>query len=127
MTEAEKLALAMVNEIGREPMWKVSLSQVSRNSDIVTEALCRAIEQHEVFKRQVSEFAFGVKSYMAAVRAMAWQDDCSRFIIPKTVDPLLTALNAAFSDERDPFDQQEVSELRQALKACGLQIVETEQ
>lgn len=57
-------------------------------------AHARAIEQHEAFKREVSEFALGVKGYMASVKAMAWQSDCDEFIIPK-LDPLVEAMRDA--------------------------------
>lgn len=87
MTDIERKALALVDEVKAE-----------RNGEVAsfydaTKALCRAIEQHEAFRQEVSD---------AVGRAI---DDCGhdgmrkahissrldRFIIPKP-DPLVEAL-----------------------------------
>ena len=79
-------------------------------------AHARAIEQHEAFKREVSEFALGVKGYMASVKAMAWQSDCDEFILPKP-DPLVEVLKDAGLDPR--YDTR----IRAAIEARGGRIV----
>lgn len=45
---------------------------------------------HDAFRQEVSEFALGVKEYMASVGALTWQQDCDRFIIQPKTDPLTT-------------------------------------
>ena len=94
MTETEKKALEQaVAAAGRRMQdYAIMAEENVLRQSIVAHA--RAIEQHEAFKREVSEFALGVKGYMASVKAMAWQSDCDEFIIPK-LDPLVEAMRDA--------------------------------
>jgi len=106
-------ALALVNALGSEPTG-IQATKLNRN-DIFHEALCRAIEQHEAFKQEVSdvvEDAFGLQG----------GHTLHRFIIPKPKpDPLVevaeslgfynTAVNVA-------------ANIRTALEARGLEIRE---
>ncbi len=114
MTDIEKKALALLNECG----W--GGAHLKRAWNPRYEALCRAIEQHEAFKRDVSEFALGVKGYMASVKAMAWQSDCDELILPKP-DPLVDALLETFP--RANGAEGMAADLRAAIKARGGRIV----
>lgn len=115
MTETIKQkALALVNEVnGRN--W-VYLDEPY--GDELREALCRAIEQHEAFRQEVSD---AVESRWMNILAMKCEDVFSRFIIAKA-DPLIEALNDLYpetSGNREYADQ-----LRAALAARGLEIRE---
>lgn len=119
MTEIERKALALVNKVEAERNWPIS-ERLHRGVYSFDEALCRAIEQHEAFRQEVSEFALGVKGYMASVKAMAWQSDCDEFILPKPkTDPLEKALEeagyAVFPDD--------LKRLRAAIETRGGRIV----
>lgn len=56
MTEIEQKALSLLNEVNIERNEKgTTFVFVDRSSCVLTEALCRAIEQHDAFKRDVSD------------------------------------------------------------------------
>ena len=119
MTEIEQKALALVNEVMAELEMPLHTA-FYRNVNWANMALYRAIEQHEAFRQEVSEFALGVKGYMASVKAMAWQSDCDEFILPKPkTDPLEKALEeagyAVFPDD--------LKRLRAAIETRGGRIV----
>ena len=53
MTNIEQKALELVNEVCRErgrPEWM----EIERSNSTCEDALCRAIEQHEAFRQEVS-------------------------------------------------------------------------
>ena len=50
----EQKALALVNEVRKDCGWQPH-STLSRRDCTRTEALCRAIEQHEAFRQEVSD------------------------------------------------------------------------
>ena len=113
MTETEKKALALVNEVtfGDEP-W--TLDDV--RGGFVFKALCRAIEQHEAFKQEVSD---AVKGYASMV-GLDPKRYFARFILPKP-DPLVEAINSApyLASAKETADH-----IRAALAARGLEIRE---
>ena len=113
MTEIERKALALIAEIKAER----GLSGPDYLS--ARAALIRAIEQHEAFKREVSDALdeeWG-EEYCLEHRRF------SHFIITKP-DPLVEALIESLGRTSG---QGEADDLRQALAARGLKIVETEQ
>ena len=85
MTEIEQKALALLNEVAKE----MELSRYASLDHNLPghRALCRAIEQHEQFKRQVSDAveAFFEASGFDATKGLI------RFILPKPVHPLVQA------------------------------------
>ena len=88
MTEIERKALALVNEVRTE--WRVSLyDEFSREGVTLHEALCRAIEQHEAYKQEVSD---AVEKLSAAMLSPYVDELLARFIITKPVDPLVEAM-----------------------------------
>ena len=124
MTEIEKKALALVNEITAERN-EIPYYEISRDELSIVEALCRAIEQHEAFKQEVSdavELSID-RSGHDGLRAGHINEYLGRFIIPKpTVDPLIEALTKAGWG----MPETNAKELRAALGAVGFKIVETE-
>ena len=113
MTETEKKALALLNEVCAE----MGLEKVSSlELDIPGErALVRAIEQHEAFRQEVSD---AVESRWMNILAMKCEDVFSRFIIAKA-DPLVGALIDCGLDPSEGWPD----EIRAAIKKRGGKIV----
>ena len=140
MTEIEKKALALVNEVLVE--WGVlkKAVEVPKNSDAFARALLRAIEHHEAdkaahaatvegilnsheaFRQDVSDALveyFGPKDLNVILAGHLLE----RFVLPEP-DPLVEAIREmALSDA----DQRDADRLRVALAKRGLKIVETGQ
>ena len=83
MTEIERKALALVNEIERQEGLSDLTPRIMRGL-VMDEALCRAIEQHEAFKLEVSD---AVEDYCGYVPPDSPCHPITRFIIAKP-DPL---------------------------------------
>ena len=117
MTDIEKKALALVNEIEREEGEKELTTRIMRGL-IMDLALCRAIEQHEAFKQKVSHAIEDVTNRDLPVAVLR------RFVIED--DPLADALTEAFNDGGAwaPCNKADADNLRAALKARGLEIRE---
>ena len=129
MTEIEKKALALVNEITAERN-EIPYYEISRDELSIVEALCRAIEQHEAFKQEVSdavELSID-RSGHDGLRAGHINEYLGRFIIPKpTVDPLAAALAECEGGTKPgPGYDHDAKVLREALAKRGLKIVEVE-
>jgi hypothetical protein len=129
MTEIEQKALALVNdvfaEMGGSP---IDCDALVGAGDVVTLALCRAIEQHEAFRQEVSDAVvdyFGPKHLDVILAGHL----LSRFIIPAPKpDPLIEVLRSVGGDDRDYCDYDiYVKEIRAALEARGLEIREKAQ
>ena len=119
MTEIEQKALALVNEVIQE----VSSNTLARLDpySLAHEAVRRAIEQHEAFKREVSD---AIQSCMLGPVA---EERLSPFILPKPVDPLVDAIQEADEVETGWARASDYAEhLRAALAKRGLKIVEVE-
>jgi len=84
----------------------------------VVEALCRAIEQHEAFRKEVSDVAESVLESFGPTYSEL--DDLARFVIPTQVDPLLDAIRCEFDVMADELD---ASNFREALAKRGGRIV----
>lgn len=120
MTNIEQKALALALEVSPDDKNRVCKEPTVYFA--LWEALCRAIEQHEAFKREVSD---------AVEKLLAWPsirsqgiivDSVARFIIPKP-DPLVEAWGEAWGELSDKLAKLET--FRAALAARGLKIVET--
>ena len=118
MTDIAQKALALINEILKERRIGGDCDTIYRATDATDEALCRAIEQHEAFRQEVSEFALGVREYMACCNVLGWQGECDNFIITKP-DPLAEAMLEIGVIPNAPA-------LRAALEARGLTITTVE-
>ena len=129
MTEIEKKALALLNECAGTEVhggW----GTFDPNLTPCTRALCRAIEQHEAFKQEVSdavELSID-RSGHDGLRAGHINEYLGRFIIPKpTVDPLAAALAECEGVTKPgPGYDHDAKVLREALAKRGLKIVEVE-
>jgi hypothetical protein len=124
MTEIEAKALALVNEVLRERDGTscTEYTRLRRDHDDGHEALCRAIEQHEAFKQEVSDAVveyFGPKHLDVILAGHR----LNRFIIPKPkADPLVAVVYEV--DNGPAWDSPEdyCNKIRDALDARGLEI-----
>ena len=118
MTDIEQKALALVNEIfaemGGSPIDYASLIGAG---DIVTLALCRALEQHEAFRQEVSD---AVEKALGDGVHSSIQDPLLPFIIP--ADPLVAMAEGMGYYGNDAEDLAE--EIRAELDALGFEIRE---
>lgn len=114
MTDTETKALTLLNECG----W--GGARLKRTWNPRYEALCRAIEQHEAYKQEVSD-ALSVyqKADGLAERSLTW-DALTRFVIVKT-DPLEEVLEMLGWTYNGMV--RRTTALRNALAARGGRIV----
>ena len=120
MNEITKKALSLINKVEADRGF--ALSWYINESDIAEEALCRAIEQHEAYKQEVSD---AVESYFCGVCPPHYI--LARFIIPKpTVDPLVRVVNEViYAQPHGDIDEARMAaDIREALAKRGLKIVE---
>lgn len=119
MTETEKKALALLNEACRGRTTILYNADTSREYSVEMEALCRAIEQHEAFKREVSDALVEVRDTTTyEVHPKLW-----RFILPKP-DPLVEAWLEAFPGNHIDDAREECAKISASLAARGLEIRE---
>lgn len=121
MTEIERKALALLNECAGQEVYG-GWGTFDPNQSPCTRALCRAIEQHEAFRQEVSDAVANVVLGHGGQTLLRKHVECflSRFIIAKP-DPLVEILLEEYghvSADADAF--------RAALAARGLKIVEVE-
>jgi hypothetical protein len=116
MTDIERKALALAIEVREDDKMRLCPDQTLLFHN--WEALCRAIEQHEAFKQEVS----GVMTYIKALYPTL-PTDYDRFIITKP-DPLVEVL--AEVDTGNGWDDEEdyARQIHKALEARGLEIRE---
>jgi hypothetical protein len=118
MTDIEAKALALMNEVEREEGEKELTRRIMRGL-IMDEALCRAIEQHEAYKQEVSDVMTYIKALYPTLPRNFY-----RFIIPKpNPDPLYKCLEEALARNGDDLTEH-TDRLRAALEARGLEIKE---
>lgn len=104
----------------------------SKNVSILVKAFKATIEQREAaeeeladFKQKVSEFALGVREYMACCNVLGWQSECDNFIIPKPQpDPLLEIIDELDDGIYLETKAEYADRIRAALDARGLEIRE---
>lgn len=116
MTDIEQKALALVRDVA-DGYEDVSIHHV-HNAKALRSALCRAIEQHEAFRQEVSD---AVESRWMNILAMKCEDVFSRFIISKP-DPLVDAWLDAFPGNHIDDAREECAKISAALAACGLEV-----
>ena len=116
MTEIEQKALALVNEVRAEwgGNWAPRTKPFSHEA---FKALCRAIEQHEAFRQEVSD-ALEKRGFYIDDR------DLGRFIIPQP-DPLHECLEEALARTGEDLTEH-TERLHAALAARGLELVKKE-
>ena len=116
MTDIEQKALALVNKVLNE-RGMAGRSCIDRDS-YLHEALCRAIEQHEAFKQEVSDVVYRSLMSIAKNCVADAAGDLSRFIIPKPKPDPLVEVIAGWTGGTVLL----ASDLRAALEARGLEI-----
>jgi hypothetical protein len=120
----EAKALALVNEIEREEGENELTRRIMRGL-IMDEALCRALEQHEAFKQEVSDAVEAVRYFGISTALYQFDAFMNRFIIPKPKpDPLVAVVYEV--DNGPAWDSPEdyCNKIRAALEARGLEIRE---
>ena len=127
MNDIEQKALALLNEILKERRIGGDCDTIYRATDATDEALCRAFEQHEAFRQEVSdavELSID-RSGHDGLRAGHINEYLGRFIIPAPKpDPLVKALTEINGEGGfDNFDHY-AHNLRAALDALGFEIRE---
>lgn len=122
MNDIKQKALALVNEIEREE-GATELTPGIMRLLVMDEALCRAIEQHEAFRQEVSdavELSID-RSGHDGLRAGHINEYLGRFIIAKP-DPLEEVLREI--DHSAMWVDECAKEIRAALDALGFEIKE---
>ena len=119
MSDIEQKALALVNKIERERGEDELTPRIMRGL-IIDEALCRAIEQHEAFRQEVSD---AVETALQNYPPTFLREHLHQFIIPKPKpDPLVDVL-LEMDLSNDPEDgQHDAKWLRIKLDALGFEI-----
>jgi hypothetical protein len=133
MNPIEQKALALVNEVHAARNWPDEKDGWIERRDPLHEALCRAVEQHEAFKQEVSDVVAQYKADQPYIWHRSAFDYLGRFVIPKPKpkpkpkpDPLEEMLNeAAAKSSLD--DDDFAAQFRAALEARGLEIREKDQ
>ncbi len=127
MTTARNMALAAINaNRALDDNLPLEKDQASCMYSYAWEILVQNIEAFEAFKQDVSEELDHLSTALSKSPDgdLNWRGDVlrKRFVIPKPVDPLSDALVEAIGIQ--PLDEREHKDLRQALAARGLKIVQ---
>ena len=122
MTEIEKQALALINEV-RAERGDLPLTECDRRWNIRDGYLCRAIERHEAFRQEVSDTVEEALNDIDYGRPLAAKAVLRRFIIAKP-DPLVEALDDMKDGRAGATTESYAACLRAVLAAHGLEIVE---
>lgn len=125
MTEIEQKALALVNAFRAERGWATH-TNFSRYDETMAEAICRAIEQHEAFRQEVSDALMAnTRETPSHVFGLEKWVDLQRFIIPKPKpDPLVEVISEIEDGTYGETKAEYAVKLRAALEARGLEIRE---
>jgi hypothetical protein len=107
-------ALALVNEVQGFDCG-VSIYHV-HNAKLLRRALCRAIEQHEAFRQEVSD------AIDSSILTPETEVHLGRFILPKP-DPLVEALDDLEDGRAGPTTESYAACLREAIEKRGGKIV----
>lgn len=121
MTEIERKALALVQDCVGGAIWKNPITRINRENNLLHEALCRAIEQHEAFRQEVSDARNAVWDLDSFGREPV-KKFLARFIIAKP-DPLVEAVKDCEMATLDGIEYVVAQRLRAAIKNRGGKIV----
>ena len=120
MNDIKQKALALLRECVGNARWKRPIETINRQSDLLHEALCRAIEHHEAFRQEVHD--------------AVW-DYFRPYEVPKVFGPIII-WEPTPEPKPDPLvdivewlggewtPEEYVKEIRAALDARGLEIRE---
>jgi hypothetical protein len=123
MTDIREKALALVNELFAESGGSpIDYAVLFGAGDIVTLALCRAIEQHEAFKQKVSDIVYAHVNATNETSADAWEKLKTLIIPAPKPDPLVEVMKKA--GWADAVIDSCAPSLSAALDALGFEIRE---
>jgi hypothetical protein len=124
MTDIREKALALVNELFAESGGSpIDYAALFGAGDIVTLALCRAIERHEAYEQKVSDAV--ESALLDAEDGATIRNNLGHFIIPKPKpDPLVDILLDMELSHDQEQGQHDARYLRAKLEARGLEIRE---
>ena len=115
----EAKALALLNEVNVERGY-APYSKFDRDFDHTSEALCRAIEQHEAFRQEVSDVVVKAIDHIKDGRSASAAGAIGAFVIPKPKpDPLVEVLK-----KMGWYTPAYAENFRDELEARGLEIRE---
>ena len=126
MTDIEQKALALMNEVRKERYYSILSGDSIDRIHHEHEALCRAIEQHEAFRQEVSD---AVQSWVDGGidrSAYLWfRKNLEQFIIPAPKpDPLVDVLLEMDLSSDIEEGQHDAKWLRIKLDKLGFEIKE---
>ncbi len=132
MTEIEQKALVLLNKVQDEQGYVQGSRLYRRDRNVFSEALCRAIEQREAIKQELSDFrqevsdvVYRALTSIAKGCAADAAGDLSRFVIPKPKpDPLVDVLLDMDLSSDLEEGQHDAKWLRIKLDALGFEIRE---
>jgi hypothetical protein len=119
MNDIEQKSMALWNKVGVERGYTYEPTSINR-ADEMDEALCRAIEQHEAFRQEVSDVMTCIKALYPTLPR-----NFNRFIIPAAKpDPLVEVLHEVDTGPEWDSPEDYCNKIRAALDARGLEIRE---
>ena len=119
MTDIQVKALALLNEVRAERWLNATVSRIDRDAISTHEALCRAIEQHEAFKQEVSDAVAKAIDHIKDGRSASAAGAIGAFVIRKPKpDPLVDVV------ARLGWDSDYVPVVRATLDFFDLEIRE---
>jgi hypothetical protein len=121
MTDIRAKALALVREVQAERDLSDKRA-VRREVSPHTEALCRAIEQHEAFKQKMSDIVYAHVNATNETSADAWEKLKTLIIPAPKPDPLVDVAESL--GYFNTAAQGWAGDVRAALEARGLEIRE---
>ena len=126
MTEIEQKALALLDEVCAERGLIGGWHKHARETHTSIEALCRAIEQHEAFRKEVSDAVEPLMREWPEIRSHIVVR-LSEFILPKPKpDPLVEAIDDLKDGRAGGTTESYAACLRAALAKRGLEVREIE-
>ena len=129
MTDIEQKALALLNEVRKEQGYPPAKWDSLDVEWLTIETIGRAIEQHEAAEQELSDYkqkvSDAVEGFMIAFsNGAACLPSISHLVIPAPKpDPLVDVMKDLSWDEETAAEDW-ATDLRAALEARGLQIVE---
>ena len=125
MTDIEKKALAIANEVRHEVGYPPVTTITNFTNCLSDKILCRAIEQHEAFKQEVSDAVSGYMEEDYRRKNGKRVESLLQFIIDKP-DPLVEVMKDVWTthNQLPGLETDHAKQLRKALAARGLKIVE---
>jgi hypothetical protein len=124
MTDIEQKALALVNEVSDNKHTDARSIHEVYSAVALSTALCRAIEQHEAFKQEVSDAVTALLDRFLGdgLSQGVINGHLHQFIVRKP-DPLVEVIKA-MRDEPTPYVNSEVyaNRIRKKLDALGFEI-----